>query len=123
MDAKAVSKPVGDIATSLYAREEDHAARTATGLVLRSKRSRQDGNDRSTDSSSDSSRDSSSDYSDDEGSAEEYLARLPSRATFTRVIDLVSADPDSFYLVHCGAHQLNLINGKSFASIEEEGLE
>jgi hypothetical protein len=32
--------------TLLYAREEDHAARTATGLVLHTKRSRQDGDDR-----------------------------------------------------------------------------
>jgi hypothetical protein len=72
--------------TLLYAREEDHAAWTATGLVLHTKRSRQDGDDRSSDPSSDSS----SDDSDDEGSAEEYVARLPSRATFTRVIDLVS---------------------------------
>jgi hypothetical protein len=78
MDAKAVSKPVGDIATSLYAREEDHAARTATGLISHTKRSRQDGDDRSSDSSSDSS----SDDSDDEGSAEEYVTRQPSRATF-----------------------------------------
>jgi hypothetical protein len=34
-DIKAVFKPVGDLATLLYAHEEDHAVRNATGLVLR----------------------------------------------------------------------------------------
>jgi hypothetical protein len=34
-----------------------------------------------------------------------------------------STDPDSFYLVHCGRHQLNLMNGKAMASIEVEGSE
>jgi hypothetical protein len=68
MDAKVVSKPVGEIALLLHAREEDHAART-TGLVLRTKRSRQDGDDRSSDSSSDSS----SDESGEEGSAEQNM--------------------------------------------------
>jgi hypothetical protein len=85
MDVMVVPKPVGDLEMLLYAREEDHAARTATGLVLRRKRSRKGRDDRSLDSSSDLS----SDDSEDEG-VEEYVARLPSRATFTHLIDLIS---------------------------------
>jgi hypothetical protein len=86
MDVKVVSKPFGYLATLLYAREEDHAARTATCLALRRKPSRQ-GRD---DSSSCWSSDSSSDDCEDEGVVGEYVARLLFRATFPRVIDLVS---------------------------------
>jgi hypothetical protein len=32
-----------------------------------------------------------------------------------------AADPESFYLMHCGAHQLNLVNGKAIAAIGHEG--
>jgi hypothetical protein len=31
------------------------------------------------------------------------------------------ADSESFYLMHCGTHQLNLVNGKAIAAIGHEG--
>jgi hypothetical protein len=74
-ESKVVSKAVGDIAARLFSKEEDPAARTATGLVLQ-KMSAAD--------------DSSDDEDDDESSVEQYVVALPSRATFLRVIDLVS---------------------------------
>jgi hypothetical protein len=33
------------------------------------------------------------------------------------------ADSESFYLMHCGTHQLNLINGKAILEIGREGSE
>jgi hypothetical protein len=35
MDDKVVSKPAGDLATLLHARDEDHTARNVSGLVIR----------------------------------------------------------------------------------------
>jgi hypothetical protein len=32
-----------------------------------------------------------------------------------------TADTESFYLMHCGTHQLDLINGKAIAAISHEG--
>jgi type IV secretory pathway TrbD component len=38
----------------------------------------------------------------------------------TRLRNAVS-DSESFYLMHCGTHQLNLVNGKAIAAIGHEG--
>jgi hypothetical protein len=74
---KVVSKAVGDIAERLFSKEEDPAARTSTGLVLQKV------------SAADDSREEDDD-DDDDYLVEQYVVTLPSRATFLRVIDLVS---------------------------------
>jgi hypothetical protein len=72
---KVVSKAVGDIAASYFQRRRTPAARCGTFLVL------QNGS---------AAEDSSDEGDDDDYPVEQYVVALPSRATFLRVIDLVS---------------------------------
>jgi hypothetical protein len=74
---KVASKTVGDIAARLFSKEEDSAARTVTGLVLQMV----------------SAADDSSDEDDgDDYTVEQYIVARPSRATFLRMMDLVSLE-------------------------------